>query len=167
MTWTTPRTWAVDELVTAANMNTHLRDNLSYLFARPLDSVRDTGTYATTSTSFVDVSASNLIVTLTITSGRALVLASFSSYVPNTAATGAFDVIVDSTTRAGDSTWGSQVIKQFAAAAPGFPTAFVALFTGLSAGSHTFKLQYKTNNATYAVNLCGANYPIWFVVMEV
>lgn len=28
MSWTAPKTWAVGEVVTAANMNTHLRDNL-------------------------------------------------------------------------------------------------------------------------------------------
>ena len=33
--WTTPKTWVVDELVTAPLLNTHLRDNLGYLFARP------------------------------------------------------------------------------------------------------------------------------------
>lgn len=31
MTWTTPRTWAPGELVTATQMNTHLRDNLNSL----------------------------------------------------------------------------------------------------------------------------------------
>jgi hypothetical protein len=31
MAWTTPRTWNVSELVTAALMNTHVRDNLNYL----------------------------------------------------------------------------------------------------------------------------------------
>lgn len=29
MAWTTPRTWVAGELVTAAIMNTHVRDNLS------------------------------------------------------------------------------------------------------------------------------------------
>lgn len=28
MVWTTPRTWVAGEVVTAANLNTHLRDNL-------------------------------------------------------------------------------------------------------------------------------------------
>lgn len=32
MAWTTPRTWSVNELVSAANMNAHVRDNLSYLY---------------------------------------------------------------------------------------------------------------------------------------
>lgn len=31
MAWTTPRTWVVGETVTAANMNTHVRDNFDYL----------------------------------------------------------------------------------------------------------------------------------------
>lgn len=31
MAWTTPRTWVVGEIVTAAQMNTHLRDNLNTL----------------------------------------------------------------------------------------------------------------------------------------
>lgn len=31
MAWTTPRTWATAEVVTATNMNTHLRDNVRYL----------------------------------------------------------------------------------------------------------------------------------------
>lgn len=31
MAWTTPRTWVSGELVTAALLNTHVRDNLSYL----------------------------------------------------------------------------------------------------------------------------------------
>lgn len=30
MAWTTPRTWATNELVTAALMNTHVRDNLKH-----------------------------------------------------------------------------------------------------------------------------------------
>jgi hypothetical protein len=33
MAWTTPRTWIPGEFVTASMMNTHLRDNLSYLFS--------------------------------------------------------------------------------------------------------------------------------------
>lgn len=35
MAWSTPRTWASGELVTAGNMNTYISDNLSFLFSRP------------------------------------------------------------------------------------------------------------------------------------
>lgn len=33
MAWTTPRTWTAGETVTAALMNTHVRDNEAYLYA--------------------------------------------------------------------------------------------------------------------------------------
>lgn len=33
MAWTTPRTWTTSELVTASIMNTHLRDQLNYLYS--------------------------------------------------------------------------------------------------------------------------------------
>lgn len=36
MSWTTPRTWVAGETVTAAIMNTHVRDNLAYLAAPAL-----------------------------------------------------------------------------------------------------------------------------------
>ena len=57
MTWITPKTWAVDELVTASMLNTHLRDNLNYLLGRPKQVIRrdNNATYTTTSTSFVDI----------------------------------------------------------------------------------------------------------------
>lgn len=32
MAWTTPKTWSVGEVVTAANVNLHLRDNLTFLY---------------------------------------------------------------------------------------------------------------------------------------
>lgn len=36
MAWTTPRTWVTGELVTAALLNTHLRDNLLALYSRTI-----------------------------------------------------------------------------------------------------------------------------------
>jgi hypothetical protein len=35
MAWTTPKTWSTNEVVTAANMNTHVRDNVAFLGAPP------------------------------------------------------------------------------------------------------------------------------------
>lgn len=39
MPWTTPKSWATNEVVTAANMNTHLRDNVAFLGSPPACSV--------------------------------------------------------------------------------------------------------------------------------
>ena len=33
MAWTAPRTWVAGELITAAVMNTHIRDNLAWLYS--------------------------------------------------------------------------------------------------------------------------------------
>lgn len=35
MAWTTPRTWVLGEIITAAIMNTHVRDNLNYMYNKP------------------------------------------------------------------------------------------------------------------------------------
>jgi hypothetical protein len=36
-TWTSPKTWSVGELLTADFLNTHLRDNSEWLYARRID----------------------------------------------------------------------------------------------------------------------------------
>lgn len=35
MAWTTPKTWAANAVLTAAELNAHVRDNLDYLYDRP------------------------------------------------------------------------------------------------------------------------------------
>lgn len=64
MAWTNPKTWSVGELVTAANLNTHVRDNLNvigeHLYARSTSNV-DTANDATVNDDtqlFVPLSAS-------------------------------------------------------------------------------------------------------------
>jgi hypothetical protein len=50
--WTTPRTWVTGELVTSSIMNTHVRDNLSYLYSTSgeLSYVEFTAAVSTTAT---------------------------------------------------------------------------------------------------------------------
>lgn len=48
MGWTTPRTWATNEVVTSANMNTHVRDNLAFLGTPPRCSVSNSAAVAVT-----------------------------------------------------------------------------------------------------------------------
>ena len=75
MTWTTPKTWQVDELVTATIMNTHIRDNLNALKTPPSADYdcNEAANYATTSTTFVNVDATNLALTITTNGGDVLV----------------------------------------------------------------------------------------------
>ena len=69
MAWTAPRTWVTNEVVTAANMNTHVRDNLSYLKGETdkmaefvIDSTELSGD--TASVTFTSISASYDILRL-------------------------------------------------------------------------------------------------------
>lgn len=57
MAWTTPRTWAVNEVLTAANMNTYISDDISYLgISRPHCQVRDASLSHTSSGNWVNPS---------------------------------------------------------------------------------------------------------------
>ena len=64
MPWTAPKTWSVAEVVTAANMNTHLRDNLNYINVqhkvRTADQSSTTTTLANDDTLFFAVLANEV-----------------------------------------------------------------------------------------------------------
>lgn len=73
MAWTAPRTWVSGEVVTAAIMNTHIRDNELYLFIQSgtvsLGSVVNGGTASGTVT-FATAFSSTPVVVVTINSGN-------------------------------------------------------------------------------------------------
>lgn len=71
MAWTAPRTWVTGEVVTASQMNTHIRDNLLAIYPRRCEVYRAgtatvaTATYTTVSfdSETIDTSAFHDIVT--------------------------------------------------------------------------------------------------------
>lgn len=146
MTWVEPKTWSVDELVTASNLNTHLKGNLNALKNPPTDEYvcDESNYYTTTSTSFVNVDGTNLSLTITTTGGDVMV--GFNASFYNNASTAIhLDVDVDGAREAGDD----GIVHINEPAAPFWiPGSFVRLITGLSAGSHTFKLQWKVSGGT-------------------
>ncbi len=154
MPWNIPVTWTPGQIVAASDLNSQLRDDLNYLLAgRPTGFVVRSGTsdYTTSSTTFVDVDATNLILTLTLNSSRVLLVA--SALINASASGGAcyLDWIVDSTTRAG----GTSGLVNNAVAGGGtqvHAVTAIGLFTGLSAGAHTFKLQAR-GNGTGSANI--------------
>lgn len=78
MAWTAPRTWVVNELITAALLNTHLRDNLLALKTPQQDTIDlDLGSDIQESpgvTSFGDVDATNLTLNLADFQGGAVLV---------------------------------------------------------------------------------------------
>jgi hypothetical protein len=122
-------------------MNVHIRDNLLALKAPPTSSyvLNQGADYTTTSTSFVDLDATNLALTITTTGGDVLI--GFYGYVYNATGSTFFDVLLDGVRVAGDD----GLLRTSTAA---FPFSCAYLKVSLAAGSHTFKLQWKVNTGT-------------------
>lgn len=155
MPWTSPRTWTPGEIVTASLLNTHLRDNLNALLSgRPLAFSVRTGTadYSTASTSFVEVDSTNLALTLTLTGTRAIVYATAMISGSQSANIAYVDWSVDGGARAG----GTNGLAQHALGTTGanFQTlTMLGVFSGLSPGTHTFRLVYRSNGSGNAIVL--------------
>ncbi|MEP7285401.1 MAG: hypothetical protein ABI947_06505 [Chloroflexota bacterium] len=169
MPWNTPITFTPGQVVSATDLNNNVRDNANYLLSgRALAKVVRTGArnYSTTGFTFVDVDATNLILNLTVNSGRVLCIATGAWY--NAAGTVIdlyMDWILDSVTRAGGAQ-GSLRVQTTTTNFPFQPFICVAQFSGLSVGSHTFKLQFAAS-AGNTVSIANASYPIVLHAFEI
>ncbi len=143
MAWTTPATWTPGQVITATDLNTHLRDNLNFLLSRPNSVIKrdNNANYTTTSNSFVDVDGTNLKITLTITGS--VVLLGFTVMATSNVI---FDILIDSTRYASGGIDG--LMATVDASSNRAPVSATLLITGLSAGGHTFKLQWKAVTGT-------------------
>ena len=153
MTWTTPKTWAVDELLTAADMNEQVRDNLDYLLEPNNDSVEydNSGDYSITNvTTFQDVDGTNFKVTVTTHGGPILVTCNFSA--TNGANAVHFDLALDGV-RVSAGTLGLFTLDIQAGDMGAVAIAY--LIIGQSAGTYDITLQWRTastNSATIRAN---------------
>jgi hypothetical protein len=143
MSWTDPKTWQTGEALTASDMNTHIKDNLNALKAPPTEHYEcdEASDYTTTSTSFVDVDATSLSLTIVTTGGDVLI--GFCGFFQQSAAVVFLDVH--------ESVGNARLAGDDGIARPGNGFEFVSfiwLATGLDAGSHTFKLQWKVSAGT-------------------
>lgn len=142
--WHGTANWDVGQLVTAADMNAQVRDNIGYLFERPAGVVTSNreSDYVTTSTAFVDVHASEMAVTLDLEGTRVQVQFQGNFHIetssPGTNRT-YLDVAVDGVRQAGDDGICLVVGGGYMSV-----TGFRWVITGLTPGTHTFSLQWKT-----------------------
>lgn len=150
VTWTDPRDWTVGELVTASIMNAHVRDNLDYLFLPPsaVQEISGEANKTMAGTSFADVdSGGDPDLSISVTTSGEDVIVSFSGMVSSGASNSVyFDVTVDGTRLGGtDGITGSTSAGANAITAP---LCFSRIVTGLSAGAHTFVLQWRSTTGT-------------------
>jgi hypothetical protein len=141
MTWTTPRTWATNELVTAALMNEQLRVNLSVLKDPPSTLYRYTpGTpFSTTSTTFVDINSS-LNFNLT-TNGGALMIG-LAGRVYHNPGIGT-DCYIDLNINGASAGGANGIYWLIGPNTFQFPFSVVWLTAPLTAGSQTIKVQIR------------------------
>ena len=143
MAWTTPKTdWAIGELVTAADMNA-IGENLRILRSRESAAYTTPSNISARSNAFSDVDDENLNLTITTTGGDVLV--HFSGWASRTGSNsrdhaGYYDVAVDEN-RLGDN---DGILRVGLESGRKF-VSFTHLLQDLSAGSHTFTLQWKND----------------------
>lgn len=149
MAWTAPKTWVTDEVVTAGDMNTHVRDNLNDLNDRVSDTIENVGNdlvatnETTTSTTYTDLTTSGPSVTVT-TGTTVLVVISSTMRCTSAGAGGMYASVAVSgaTTIAAVDT--RALLFEPASAGEYWKASFIAFIATLTAGSNTFTLKYRT-----------------------
>ena len=144
MAWTTPRTWAVNEQLTAALMNKQVRDNLSYLYDNMQGKLvtgydYDVGKQSTTSTSYTDTTIS---VTITTTLQCTLLIIAHAKLRTQGGASYPADVAIHNGT--------TQLIERSTTYQDYREETWVLRVPGQAAGVYTYKLQFKITSGSTA-----------------
>lgn len=148
MTWTAPRTWDNNKFVTADDLNEQLRDNFLWLLNRPsaVHTVDEVSNYSTTSTTWADVDGTDLAHTIDVKSGAVEVHFHGAVRISNSGANDTFvyfDVTVDGNRHAGDDGIVGESFDGGNAWSGMRTVSFTRRITGLTPGSHTFRLQWR------------------------
>lgn len=149
MAWTAPRTWTTGEVVTAALLNTHLRDNQIDLDRRtsPVGAVVSTS-QTTTATAYSDLATAGPAVTVTIGSTGKALLAMHAGLANATAGLASFMgfAISGATTLAASDT--TAIGFTSATSAVGIRCGSTLVVPALLAGSTTFTAKYRMDPGT-------------------
>jgi len=143
-TWN-PKTWSVDELLTSSDFNTEIRDNLNTLKNPPVDDyvVNEGSDYTSNYTTWQNVDATNLALTIDTSGGAVLVHFHGAVSLGASCDRVYFDLEVDGVREGGDDG-----ITMLGVANSKQNVSFTRRIAGLSAASHTFKLKWKVNAGT-------------------
>ena len=144
MAWTQPKTWTNEPLV-AADLNTHLRDNLNALKDSPSYSYQSASSYSTTSTTPVLVDSSNMNETITLESAGNVLLG-FNGTVTNTGGNLVYFALQRN---------GANILQSMVNSSAGGIYENVAmeiLLENLPAGDHTFAVKWWVQANTGALS---------------
>jgi hypothetical protein len=171
-TWTDPKSWVTGELVTAADLNTYLRDNL--LFLRNVTSfnhVEVDATYSTTSTTWVDIDATQLSLTVATHGGVLLLGAEMAVAMSNGLERAHFDVTLNGTRLGGSHGLLAHdvVHNAYIFASDPLVVSFQHFIPALPAGTHTLTLQWFRQGGSPTISLAdtaSGGIPVQFYAME-
>lgn len=108
---------------------------------------RTAGDVTTTSTSFTDLTGASITIT---TRARRVLLTFTAAYTNNGTSHGGFDFDIDGTRAQSSSAFGLQIVRN--PAAGDYAPVHISFLTDvLSAGSHTFKVQWRVGGGTGTV----------------
>lgn len=146
MAWTTPRTWAPGELMTAALMNAHLRDNLAYLMKPNTVAVtKHDANFTLNSTTFAPIH-STFNTPITVNGGNILVFGAISFTL--TASYGATISLAV----------GATLIEVMSSTAGESYTGLIgALFTSIAAGTYNVSIQGKVSSGSATLTFNALN----------
>lgn len=150
--WITPRDWSTDELVTAALLNMHLRDNLNALKSPPSQQMLydNGGAYTTNSTMLVLIDGTNLVCTLTTHGGPVMVFFQ-GTFQHTVGGMCSLDVQIDGTSQLGA---GFDALVNQRVDGGAYRTMIMlgpVLVENLDAGEHTFAMLWKTTGNTLSL----------------
>jgi hypothetical protein len=167
--WTTPRTWASGDPITAIEMNKQ-RDNMEYLFKRPRDIVNYTSSsnISITSTSMDAVDDSIFTLETIFTGGMAYIWFNGQFFSSTSGAYLVLDVLVDDNnylSSNASSPLANGIVRQgIIATSANVGISFGVVYNQALSGSHNFKL--RAYRVTGAVQLSGNVYT-QFGVLEI
>lgn len=151
--WTTSPLWTDELPLSVPRLNQLIGQdgNLDYLYRLPTRVLRLGGSdYISSSTSFVNVDGTNLVLTITPKNGRVTCIAIGHWKIVTGGVPTYIDWIVDDTTRHGDASRGT-FAQQWLPADDNnklhHPFFCLAHFTGLTNAAHTFKLQWRCDSS--------------------
>ncbi len=171
MTWTTPRTWQSGSVVTAAQMNEQLRDNLLYLLSPNSDAVLQDGTaFEISGTAWGTVGGTAQCPTLVTHGGPLLIYASCAVKADTAGQQAAFDIAVDGVRVADGLSEGLRLLE-FATAGDVAHLSLMALGTP-APGTPVVSLQARVTGAGTVTVLAGdtaggdPDLPLYFFAIE-
>lgn len=163
MPYNTPINWVPTTPIGAADLNAQLRDNIRYLHnERPMNAIirNNAGDYTTTSATMVDIDATNLSITLTVTSGRVAVWFVAGFWASANPTLIYWDIFMDSVAL------GAQIKKAYVGGATHI--SLMTIKSGISVGSHTFRPRWSIDGGINTGKIFSdANSKVLFAALEV